>query len=154
MYDMLLKTMQFSNSTLQFRSKMQSFTICTKLMIKTQKTKIPSNAKCLFFFCIFNISKPKMHGLKSNLIYSPTVYKKRDNSSRISSNETPSPMYQDNKNETMKRKTLPKNSTKRGFPVIPRALNRHYRDLRRLNKHQIPPNKHQTKQTGKEKACT
>jgi hypothetical protein len=45
-------------------------------MMKTQKTKMPSNAKCLFF-CIFNISKLKMHGLKSNLIYSPTVYKKR-----------------------------------------------------------------------------
>jgi hypothetical protein len=54
-------------------------------------------------------------------------------------------MYKDNKNEKMKRKTSPKNSTKRGFPVIPQALNRHYRDLRRLNKHKIPPNKHQTK---------
>jgi hypothetical protein len=28
------------------------------------------------FFCISNISKLKMHGLKSNLIHSPTVYKK------------------------------------------------------------------------------
>ena len=28
---------------------MQSFTVCTKLMIKIQKTKMPSNAKCLFF---------------------------------------------------------------------------------------------------------
>jgi hypothetical protein len=60
-------------------------------------------------------------------------------------------MYKDNKIEKMKRKTSPKNSTKRGFPVIPQALNRHYRDLRRLSKHKIPPNKHQTKQKGKEK---
>jgi hypothetical protein len=60
-------------------------------------------------------------------------------------------MYKDNKNEKMKRKTSPKNSTKRGFPVIPQVLNRHYRDLRRLSKHQIPPSKHQTKKTGKEK---
>jgi hypothetical protein len=29
------------------------------------------------FFCIFNITKLKMHGLKSNLIYSPIVYKTR-----------------------------------------------------------------------------
>jgi hypothetical protein len=63
-------------------------------------------------------------------------------------------MYKDNKNEKMKRKTSPKNSTKRGFPVIPQALNRHYRDLRRLNKHQIPPNKHQTKKTRQGKRCT
>ena len=54
---------------------MKSFTKFTKLMIKIQKTKMPSNAKCLFF-CIFNISKLKMHGLKSNMIYSPTVYKR------------------------------------------------------------------------------
>jgi hypothetical protein len=34
-------------------------------------------------------------------------------------------MYKDNKNENMKRKTSPKNSTKRGFPVIlPQALQR------------------------------
>jgi hypothetical protein len=60
-------------------------------------------------------------------------------------------MYKDNKKEKMKRKTSPRNSTKRGFLVIPRELNRHYRDLRRLNKHQIPPNKHQTKKTCMEK---
>jgi hypothetical protein len=63
-------------------------------------------------------------------------------------------MYKDNKNEKMKRKTLPINSTKRGFPVIPQALNRNYRDLRSLIKHQIPPNKHHTKKTGKEKKFT
>jgi hypothetical protein len=63
-------------------------------------------------------------------------------------------MYKNNKNEKMKRKTSPKNSTKRGFHVIPQALNKHYRDLRRLSKHQIPPSKHQTKQKGKEKRCT
>ena len=63
-------------------------------------------------------------------------------------------MYKNNKNENMKRKTSPRNSTKRGFLVIPQALYRHYRDLRRLNKYQIPPNKHQTKQTSKEKKCT
>jgi hypothetical protein len=41
------------------------------------------------------------------------------------------------------RKTLPINSTKDGFPVIPQELNRHYRDLRRLqqtsNPTQQPP---------------
>ena len=47
---------------------MQSFTKCTKLTIKIQKTKMPSKVKCLFF-CIFNILKKKMHGLISNLIY-------------------------------------------------------------------------------------
>jgi hypothetical protein len=62
-------------------------------------------------------------------------------------------MYMDNKNEKLKRKTSPKNSTKRGFTDIPQALNRHYRDLRRLNKYQIPPIKHQTKKTGKEEMC-
>jgi hypothetical protein len=51
----------------------------------------------------------------------------------------------------MKRKTLPKYSTKRGFFVISQVLNRHYRDLRRLSKHKIPPSKHQTKQNSKEK---
>jgi hypothetical protein len=59
-------------------------------------------------------------------------------------------MYKDNQNEKVMRKTLPKNSTPDRFPVIPETLNRHYRDLRRLNKHQIPPNKHQTKKTSKE----
>jgi hypothetical protein len=59
MYDMLLKTMQFSNLTLQFRSKMQSFTICTKLTTpftictklttETQKTKIAKQCKMPIF---------------------------------------------------------------------------------------------------------
>ena len=40
MNDMLIKTVQLSISTLQFRSKMQSFTKCTKLMIKVQRQKI------------------------------------------------------------------------------------------------------------------
>jgi hypothetical protein len=44
-------------------------------MIEIQRQKMPNNEKCLFF-CIFNISKLKMHGLKSNLIYRPIVYKK------------------------------------------------------------------------------
>ena len=39
MNDMLIKTMQFSISTLQFRSKMQSFAKWTKLMIKAQRKK-------------------------------------------------------------------------------------------------------------------
>jgi hypothetical protein len=59
-------------------------------------------------------------------------------------------MCKDNKNENMKRKTSPRNSTKRGFPIIPQALNRHYGDPRRLNKHQLPPKKHQTRKKGKE----
>ena len=58
MNDMRIKRMQFSISTLQFKSRMQSFTKCTKLMIKIQKKKMPSNVKCLFF-CIFNILKRK-----------------------------------------------------------------------------------------------
>jgi hypothetical protein len=68
MNDMRIKIVQFSISTLQFRSKMQSFTKCTKLMIKIQKTKMPSNVKCLFFL-YFQYIKEKMHGLKRNLIY-------------------------------------------------------------------------------------
>jgi hypothetical protein len=54
----------------------------------------------------------------------------------------------------MKRKTFPINSTKRGFPGIPQALNRNYRYLRSLIKNQIPPNKHHTKKTSKEKKFT
>ena len=53
MNDMLIKAVQFSISTLQFKSNMQYFTKCTNLMIKTQKTKIPSNVKCLLF--VFSI---------------------------------------------------------------------------------------------------
>ena len=49
MNDMRIKIVQFSISTLQFRSKMQSFTKCTKITIKIQKKKMPSNVKCLFF---------------------------------------------------------------------------------------------------------
>jgi hypothetical protein len=45
-------------------------------MIKIRNTKMPSNAKCLFF-CIFNILKLKMYGLKSNLIYKPIMYKRK-----------------------------------------------------------------------------
>jgi hypothetical protein len=45
MNDMLIKTMRFSILTLQFRSKLLSFTKCAKLMIKIQKTKMPTNAK-------------------------------------------------------------------------------------------------------------
>jgi hypothetical protein len=65
------------------------------------------------------------------------------------SGKTPSPMYQENKNENMMRKTSPKKSTKDRFPVIKQALNRHYRDPRRLDKHQIPPKNHQTKKIRK-----
>ena len=41
--------------------------------IQRQKCQAMQNA---YFFCIFNTLKLKMHGLKSNLIYSPTVYKR------------------------------------------------------------------------------
>ena len=54
MNDMLLKNQ--CNSQIQLcnsKVKMQSFIVCTKLMKKTQKTKIPSNAECLFF--VFSI---------------------------------------------------------------------------------------------------
>jgi hypothetical protein len=59
-------------------------------------------------------------------------------------------MYKDNQNEKVMRKTLPKNSTPDRFLVIPQTLNSHYRDPRRLNKHQIPPSNHQTQKTRKE----
>jgi hypothetical protein len=39
MNDMLIKTVQFSISTMLFRSKMQYFAKCTKLMIKVQIKK-------------------------------------------------------------------------------------------------------------------
>ena len=39
MNDMLIKIVQFSISTLQFISKMQSFAKCDKLMIKVQRQK-------------------------------------------------------------------------------------------------------------------
>jgi hypothetical protein len=45
-------------------------------MIKKSKEKNAKQCKMPIFICIFNILKLKMHGLKSNLIYSPTVYKK------------------------------------------------------------------------------
>ena len=92
----------------------------------------------------------KMHGLNINLIYKTLLCIETYNSSRIPSSKTPNPMCKDNQNEKVMRKNPPKNSTKDRFYVIPQALNRHYRDLKRLNKHQIPPNNHQTKQTSKE----
>jgi hypothetical protein len=91
-----------------------------------------------------------MHGLNNNLMYKDLLCIERDNSSRITNNKTLIPMYKDNQNENMMRKTLPKNSTKDRFLVIPQELNSHYRDPRRLGKHQIPPNNHQTQQTIKE----
>jgi hypothetical protein len=48
------------------------------------------------------------------------------------------------------RKTPPRNSTPDSLPVIPEMLNRNYRDLIRLNNHQIPPKNHQTNQTSKQ----
>jgi hypothetical protein len=65
-------------------------------------------------------------------------------------------MYKDNKNEKKKRKTLPKNSTKRGFPVNSQVLNRHYRDLTRLSKNQIPPKEtpHQENRQGEKMYAT
>jgi len=88
-----------------------------------------------------------MHGLNNNLIYKTLLCIERDNSSRIPRRKTCSPMYKDNQNEKMMRKTLPKNSTKDRFPVIPQTLNSHYRDPRRLNNLQNPPNNHQTQKT-------
>ena len=51
MNDMVIKTVQFSISTLQFRSKMQSFAKCAKLMIKIQRQKCQpmQNAYFLYF---------------------------------------------------------------------------------------------------------
>jgi hypothetical protein len=60
-------------------------------------------------------------------------------------------MYKDNQNENMMRKTPPRNSTKDRFPVTQQTLKRHYRDPRRIKKHQIPPNNHQTKKKKKGK---
>jgi hypothetical protein len=74
----------------------------------------------------------------------------RDNSRRIPRKKTPIPMYKDNQNENMMRKTPPKNSTKDKFLVIPQTLNSHYRDPRRLNNPQNLPNNHQNQKTRKE----
>ena len=92
----------------------------------------------------------KMNGLNNNLIYKTLLCIERDNSGRIPRNKTPNPMYKDDQNEKVMRKTPPKNSTPDRFPVIPQALDNHYRDPRRLNKHQIPPRNHQTQLTSKE----
>jgi hypothetical protein len=83
-----------------------------------------------------------MHGLNDNLIYKTLLCIETDYSSRIPSSKTPNPMYKDNQNEKVTRKTSPKNATPDRFLVIPQALNMHYRDSRRLIKHQIPPNNH------------
>jgi hypothetical protein len=56
---------------------MQSFVVCTKIINKKSKEKNAKQCKMPIFFGIFNITKIKMHALKSNLISSPTVYKKR-----------------------------------------------------------------------------
>ena len=53
MNGMLLKTMQFSISTLQFKSKMQSFTKLTKLMINIQRQKFQPMQNAYFF--VFSI---------------------------------------------------------------------------------------------------
>jgi hypothetical protein len=90
-----------------------------------------------------------MHGLKSKLIYSPTVLKKEITQEGYQATKHPTQCTRTIKNENMKRKTSPRNSNKRGFLVIPLALNKHYRDPRRLIKHQIPPNKHQTRKNRK-----
>jgi uncharacterized protein YdhG (YjbR/CyaY superfamily) len=102
MNDMRIKIVQFSISTLQFRSKMQSFIKCTKLTIRFQKTKMPSNVKCLFF-CIFNILKKKMHGLISNLIYKIILYIK----------EITQAEHQEVKQTTQSTRTTPKNEKQR-----------------------------------------
>jgi hypothetical protein len=70
----------------------------------------------------------KMHGLKSNLIYNPTVYRKEITQAGYQVTKHPAQCTRTIKNEKMMRKTPPINSTKDRFPVIPQALNRHYRD--------------------------
>jgi hypothetical protein len=95
-----------------------------------------------------------MHGLNNNVIYKTLLCIERDKSSKIPRRKTTGPMYNDNQNEKVMRNTPPKNSTQDRFLVIPQTLNSHYRDLRRLNKHQISPNNHQTQQTKKEDWCT
>jgi hypothetical protein len=112
-------------------------------MTRTQKTKIPSNEKCLIFL-YFQYNKNEDAWIENKLDIETLLCIERDNSSRIPSNKTPIPMYKDNQNENMMRKTPPRNSNKDRFLVIPQALNRHYKDPRRINKHQIPPNNHQT----------
>jgi hypothetical protein len=52
------------------------------------------------------------------------------------------------------RNTTPKKSTPNRFPVIPENLNKNFRELRRLNNHQLPPNNYQTKQPSKETRYT
>jgi hypothetical protein len=51
-----------------------------------------------------------------------------------------------NQKRKTKRKTPPKNSTPNRFPVIPDNLNRHHRDLRRLNDPQNLPSSQPSKQ--------
>ena len=107
---------------------------------------MPSNAKCLIFL-YFQYKKNENARTKQQLDIKTLLCIDRDNPSRISRSKTPIPMYKDNQNEKVMIKNPPKNSTKYRFPVIPQALNRHYRDPRRLNKHQNLPNNHQTQQT-------
>ena len=68
MNDMVIKTVQFSISTLQFKSKMQYFAKCTKLMIKIHRQKCQPMQNA-YFFLYFQYIKGKMNGLKRNLIY-------------------------------------------------------------------------------------
>ena len=81
------------------------------------------------------------------------MYKQNDSNNIPRSQETTQSSRTNKKLKTM-RKTLPKNSTPNRFPFNPEKLNKHYRDLRRLRKHQIPPTNHQTQQTSKENRCT
>jgi hypothetical protein len=85
----------------------------------------------------------KMHGLNNNLIYKTLLCIERDNSSRIPRRKTPSPMYKDNQNEKVMRKTPPKNSTPDRFLSSHRHLTvttETQEDSANIKSHQQPPN--------------
>jgi hypothetical protein len=93
----------------------------------------------------------KMQGLNNSLIYKSYCKKKETNQEGYQeANTQPKMQGQPMKQKMMRRKKLPKNSTKERFPITLQALNSHERVPRRVNNHQYLPNKHQTQQSNKQ----
>ena len=84
-------------------------------MIKNSKDKNAKQCKMPIFFCIFDISKLKMHGLKSNLIYSPTVYKKETTQVGYQAMKHPAQCTRTIKMKRWREKLHPKIQPKEGF---------------------------------------
>jgi hypothetical protein len=112
-------------------------------MTKTQEIKMPINVKCLIFL-YFQYKKNENARTEQKIDIKTLLCIDRDNPSRISRIKTPNPRCKDNQNEKRMKKEAPKNSTKDRFLVIPKTLNSHYRDPRRLSNHQNLPRNHQT----------